>query len=257
MLLRQPNLSVWLPHCAHESHARVRLFCLPYAGGSAASFRNWQTGFSRDIQVCPVELPGRGTRFTEPLHGELVPLARSISEGILPYMDRPFAIFGHSMGGRLGFEVCRDLEVRFAMRPLVFFASGANSPEIPEANPVHHLPDDQMVARLRALNQSRPGAFDHPELLQVLLPVLKADLRISETYVYEAGPPLVCPVVALGGDSDLETTREALEDWRRYAFSFKLKMFPGDHFFINTAKSLVLRTIQEEIRSALPEAGRG
>jgi medium-chain acyl-[acyl-carrier-protein] hydrolase len=235
----------------------VRLFCFSYAGGSASTFRGWPTGFPADIQVCPIELPGRGTRFKEPPSQQLVPLARAVGEGILPYLDRPFAIFGHSMGGRLGFEVCRDLEARFGIQPLVFFASGTTSPEISEPNPAHNLPDDLLIARLRELNQSRPGTFDYPELLQLMIPVLRADLSVSETYVYKAGPRLLCPMVVLGGISDLETTQEGLQGWKQYAISFKMKMFPGDHFFINTAKTLVLKTILDEIRTAQPQTGNG
>jgi medium-chain acyl-[acyl-carrier-protein] hydrolase len=161
------------------------------------------------------------------------------------------------MGGRLGFEICRDLEARFATRPLVFFTSGANSPQIPEPNPAHNLPDDQLIARLRELNQSRPGAFDNPELLQLILPILKADLSASETYVYKPGPPLRCPLVVLGGVSDSETTRKGLEEWKHHALSFKMRVFPGDHFFINTAKTLVLKTILDEIRSAQLRVANG
>lgn len=253
MLIREPKSNVWLPHSSHQSHARARLFCLPYAGGSAAAFRNWTAGFPSEIQLCPVELPGRGTRFKEPPSHQLMPLAKAVCEGILPYLDRPFAIFGHSMGGRLGFEVCRDLESRFGIHPLMFFAAGATSPETPESNPAHDLPDDALIARLRSMNQSRPGALDHPELLQMIIPLLRADLSVSETYVYQPGPRLMCPVVVMGGISDLETTREGLEGWKKYAGSFKLKMFPGDHFFINTAKTQVLNTLLEEMRAALPQ----
>jgi medium-chain acyl-[acyl-carrier-protein] hydrolase len=246
----------WLPYCKGSSNGKLRLFCLPFAGGAASIFRTWTAILGPDIEVAPIELPGRGTRFREKPVSDLLALAQAVCTGILPRLDRPFLLFGHSMGALLGFEVIRHLRKAYGMEPLLFFAAGRNGAHIPEATISYNLPDQQIMERLQDLNGTPQGLMEHPEFKTLMMPALRADFAISETYVYAADAPLDCPIVALGGISDPETTTEGLDAWRQHTRSFfRLRLFPGEHFFLNTAKELMLQTMMEEIKGlALPAA---
>lgn len=238
----------WLPYTKADASGQVRLFCLPYAGGAASIFRSWSAILGPDIEVYPIELPGRGTRFREKAVSDLLPLAQAVCKGILPHLDRPFFFFGHSMGALLGFEVLRHLRTAMGREPLVFFAAGRNGAHIPEAKISYDLPDPQLMQRLQELNGTPQGLMEHPEFKALMMPTLRADFAISETYLYTEGPPLGCPIVALGGVSDPETTVEGLDAWRQHTKSFfKLRLFPGEHFFLNTARELMLQTMKEEM----------
>lgn len=238
----------WLPYCKQDTGRPLRLFCLPYAGGAAPIFRSWPAILGSKIEVCPIELPGRGTRFREKAESYLVSLAQSVCDGILPHLDRPFLLFGHSMGALLGFEVLKHLYKTQGLTPVLFFAAGRNAAHIPEGKVSYDLPDPALMERLQELNGTPAGLMDHPEFTKLMMPTLRADFAISETYVYKEGPPLKCPIVALGGISDPETNMEGLEAWQQHTSSFfKLRIFPGEHFFLNTAKELMLQTIVEEI----------
>jgi medium-chain acyl-[acyl-carrier-protein] hydrolase len=247
----------WLPCCKQDTHRKLRLFCLPYAGGGSSIFRGWSAILGTDIEVCPIELPGRGTRFREKPVNHLLSLAQAVCDGILPYLDRPFVLFGHSMGSLLGFEVLRNLQGRLGLKPLLFFAAGRNAAHIPEIKISYDLPDAALMQRLQELNGTPSGIMEHPEFKLLMMPTLRADFAISETYAYTEGPSLECPVIALGGVSDPETNVEGLDAWRQHTkSSFKLRIFPGEHFFLNTAKELMLQTMTEEMNMVLTQSSQ-
>jgi medium-chain acyl-[acyl-carrier-protein] hydrolase len=247
----------WLPFCKQDMHRKVRLFCLPYAGGAASIFRDWSAILGTEIEVCPIELPGRGTRFREKPVSDLLSLAHAVCDSILPHLDRPFVLFGHSMGALLGFEILRNLQGRFGLKPLLFFAAGRNAAHIPENKISYDLPEAALMQRLQELNGTPSGVMEHPEFKLLIMPTLRADFAISETYAYTEGPPLECPVIALGGVSDPETTVEGLDAWRQHTdSSFKLRIFPGEHFFLNSSKELMLQTMIEETNLVLAQSSQ-
>lgn len=242
----------WLPYSKLDMERKVRLFCLPYAGGAASIFRSWSALLPTEIEVCPIELPGRGTRFREKPVDHLLSLAQAVNDGIVPHLDRPFVLFGHSMGALLGFEVLRRLQRKHGLKPLLFFAAGRNGAHVPENKISYNLPDPALMHRLQELNGTPTELMEHPEFKVLMMPTLRADFAISETYTYTEAPPLDCPIVALGGIADPETTVEGLNAWRQHTTSpFKLRIFPGEHFFLNTARELMLQTMMEEINAAL------
>jgi medium-chain acyl-[acyl-carrier-protein] hydrolase len=166
-------------------------------------------------------------------------------------MDFPFAFFGHSLGSLISFELTRRLRRQNAHCPLQLFVSGCYAPQIPNPNPpIHQLPDAEFIEELRRLNGTPQAALDNPELMEVFLPLLRSDIRLYETYVYEPEAPLDCPISAFGGLEDEEVSRQELAAWCDQTRSrFNMQMFPGDHFFWNGKESNgLLEVISKDIR---------
>lgn len=230
------STNAWLTCPRPNPAAAVRLFCFPYSGAAASIYYPWADQLPASIEVCPVQLPGHGTRLQEPLATRLAPQVEALAAGLAPAFDRPFAFFGHSMGALLSFELARYLRWQGRPGPTHLFVSGHGAPHLPDRNPpLHALPDDQFVVKLRELNGTPEEVLHHQELLQLLIPVLRADFAVCETYVYQPEPPLNCPISAYGGLGDGYVNREELAAWREQTTgSFSLRMFPGDHFYLNT-----------------------
>lgn len=245
-------LNPWLSYPKPNPRARLRLFCFPYAGGGALIFRAWPESLPETVEVCSVQLPGRGARMTEPLFTHLSPLLQTLVEAILPCMDRPFAFFGHSMGALISFELARYLREQFGLEPACLFVSGRGAPHLPNAGPaIHTLPEAQFLEELRLLNGTPKEVLENVELRKLIVPLLRADFAVCETYQYVDGPPLNCPLFAFGGCQDRGVGRDDLEAWHQQTDrSFRLWMFPGDHFFLHTAQSLVLQALSRQLRQA-------
>jgi medium-chain acyl-[acyl-carrier-protein] hydrolase len=201
-----------------------------------------------------VQLPGRGNRLGEPAYTRLPPLVEALSAALLPYFDVPFAFFGHSMGASIGFELARRLRRLRAPEPFHLFVSGRRAPQCPDTDPpTYHLPEPAFINQLRQLNGTPQEVLEHPEIMQLLLPLLRADFQLIQTYVYEPGPPLACPITAFGGIEDPETDRDLLERWREQTVAdFSLQMFPGDHFFPHASRASLLQSISRKLGSHPP-----
>ena len=239
----------WFAYPRPNPQARLRLFCFPYAGGSALVYRNWPDLVPKDIEVCLLNLPGRGGRLAEEPHTRLLPLAEAVGEAIVPHLDKPFAFFGHSMGALIGFELARHLRRQDRPQPAHLFVSGRAAPQVPAADPVtYDLPEDEFIRELRRLNGTPGEVLEHPELMHLVLPLLRADFSVCETYEYTAEPSFDFPITAFGGLQDDEAPRESLEAWAEHTLrSFKLHMLPGDHFFLNSARPLLLQALSREL----------
>lgn len=232
------------------TQADVRLFCFPYSGAGSSIFYNWSTILPASIEVVAVELPGRGSRLSEPAFTQLQPLVKNLTESLLPYLDRPFAFFGHSMGALVSFELSRLLRAEHALEPIHMFVSGHQAPQIPDNadDPIHDLPDEQLAQKLRELNGTDEEILRNDELRGIILPIIRADFSVCETYSYKPDRPLSCPIDAFGGLGDPYVTRENLDAWSIHTTApFKARMFPGDHFFLNSSRSLLLRVIAQEL----------
>ncbi|HKG21210.1 MAG TPA: alpha/beta fold hydrolase [Blastocatellia bacterium] len=227
----------------------MRLFCFPYAGGTAASFRNWPTGLPGSVEVWSVQYPGRGSRMREPAFTRLAPLVEAAARALMPYMDLPFAFFGHSMGAIIGFELARILRREVGRSPLHLFVSGRRAPQvIDETDEIYKLPDEKFVEELRRLNGTPNEVLEHEELMQLMLPLLRADFEAIGNYEYRDEPALECPISAIGGLQDQDVTREHLAAWRaQTTSSFSLRMMPGDHFFLHAAEPLLLGALAQEL----------
>lgn len=229
--------------------AGFRLFCFAHAGGGASLFREWNGALGDRVGVCPIQLPGRESRFREPAFTRLGPLVEALVEALSPHLDRPFALFGHSLGALVAFELARRLRREGLFEPSQLIVSGSRAPQLPRTEPdVHRLSDAAFRAELRRLDGTPVELLENDELMDLLLPSLRADFALFETYAYTAGSPLSCPISALGGRDDPTVEHAELEAWRAQTTGrFRLRIFPGNHFFVRSGRALVL----EELRHTL------
>ncbi len=238
----------WLVYPQPNSSATAHLFIFPYAGGAPSSFNKWTVEFPNTIEVSIVHYPGRGSRFNEPPIKELSVLVEEIANAIQPELDKPFFFFGHSLGAVIAFELAR----RLGTQPKILFVSACGAPHIPNPNrPIHSLSDSEFIKSLQELNGLPAEVAGNAELMELLLPVLRADFEAVENYQYTSSEQrLNCPIVAFGGSEDAHVDRTRLESWDHLTTgSFKSQYFSGDHFFINTARQSVITSMIAEMES--------
>ncbi|HEV2150491.1 MAG TPA: thioesterase II family protein [Longimicrobiaceae bacterium] len=243
----------WIARRSPGPAARLRLFCFPYAGGGASIYRDWQQSLPAEVDVCPVQLPGRENRFAEPPFDRLAPLVQTLADALAPHMDAPFAFYGYSNGALVGFELARELRRRGMRGPEQLFAAACPAPHLPDRDPpIHALPDGELVAEIRRLNGTPDEVFHSDELMQLLIPLLRADAAIHETYVHPPEEPLDVPITASGGTNDPKADRAEMEAWAEHTRAgFSLRMVPGDHFFIHSALPVVLRDLAQDLQGIL------
>jgi pyochelin biosynthetic protein PchC len=229
----------------------VRLFCFPHAGGSASYYFPFSQALGPDIETWAVQYPGRQDRRHEPLIDNIPELADRVYEALGDEGDRPFAFFGHSMGAVVAFEVARRLEQRARTAPVRLFVSGRRAPSRRRRGEVHLRDDSGLIAELR-----RVGGTDHrflgdTELLAAILPVTRNDYRAIETYEWAPGSPLGCPVTALVGDSDPQTTADEASAWAEHSTGgFDLRILPGGHFYLDAGRAQVVDAISGALTGA-------
>ncbi|MFS0554773.1 thioesterase II family protein [Brevibacillus sp. 179-C9.3 HS] len=226
----------------------IRLFCFPFAGGGASIYRGWAQAFPSDMGVYPVQLPGRENRIAERAHAEMSVLVQEIAQAIYPYLDRPFIFFGHSMGTRIAFELARMVRSKWERNPLCLIVSGGRAPHFPEPKPIYHLSDDEFVSELRRFSGTPEAILQSKELMELFMPLLRADFTLDETYVYTEEKPLDCPIAAYCGTEDQEATQEEMEAWASHTSAqFTFEMVDGGHFFLTTNKEYLLQSVAKII----------
>lgn len=231
-----PTFDPWFQVLRPKPDARMRLFTLPYAGGGASYFRTWNDLLPPSIELNAVQLPGREGRLREPRLRSAAEVVTRLAEAIRGRLDRPFLLYGHSLGALLAFELTRFLEATHAPRPEHLFVSGRAAPDCPiTAAPIHDLPDQELIETVARRYQPIPAAIlGEPELLELLLPTLRADLEIVEDYRGTPEPRLAVPITAYGGKSDPLVSVEEIEGWARHTQQrFTLRLVEGGHFFVN------------------------
>ena len=229
--------------------SRMRLFCFPFAGSTAAVFRSWPQYLPSEIELYAVQYPGRGSRLAEPLGEDIVEVMNEIYQDLQPFLNKPFAFFGHSMGALVSYEFARRLQREQQPGPFQLFVSGCSAPHVRMFDEItYNLPEPEFLAELRRLQGTPEEVLDNAELMQLMMPIIRADFKASQTYKYVPGPPLECPVRAFGGLKDEMVPREDVEAWSEHTHgSFRAQMLPGDHFFLNTSQSLLTRIIAQEL----------
>ncbi|MBE9016055.1 putative thioesterase [Chroococcidiopsis sp. CCALA 051] len=244
------NFNTWIARSQPNSQAKMRLFCLPYAGGGAMTYRRWADSLSPSVEVCAVELPGRGMRLREKPFTRLDALVEAIAIAIRPDLDKPLALFGHSMGAIVSFELARLLRRQYGIDPVYLFVSGRRAPQIPHPKPpTYNLPEPAFLAELRRLNGTPAAVLENTELLQLVLPTVRSDFEALETYRYQPEPPLDCAIAAFGGLSDAETNIQELEAWtEQTTAAFSLYMLPGDHFFLDSAQAQIVQCLTQHLQ---------
>lgn len=239
----------WLAYREANPRARLRMFCFPYAGGGASAYRGWGASLPQEIEVCPVQLPGREGRLREPPFTRSEEMIAAVAEALTPWLDLPFVFFGHSMGGMIGFELARVLRRQGKTLPLHLFVSGRRAPQLPARDePIHDLPEPEFIERLRELNGTPEEVLQHAELMKLLIPLLRADFAVNETYEYVEEPPLDIGISAFGGLGDIDVSRDDVEAWGLQTRGrFRMRMMPGDHFFLHPQKDLILESVARDL----------
>lgn len=235
--------------------ARARLFCLPFAGGGASTYYGWSQVFPRDVEIRAIQLPGRESRMREPRILSARILAKEIVDVLGPYMDRPFALLGYSMGSLLAFEVARELRRQGQPLPVCLFVAAMCAPHVPKVHPpLSQLPREEFIEQIRYYYQPADEVWNYPEFLEMLLPILRDDIAIVDAYDYENEPPLACPIDVCVGTDDRGTPLATAEAWRHQTSEeFELTVFSGGHFFLHEALPVLQRRIWNRLNRLIGE----
>ncbi len=239
------NTQAWFVQFQPNTNASLRLICFPYAGGGPHVFRSWLNELPSWIELVVAQLPGHGTRILEQHHVDVDELVPEIIDELTPELDQPYAIFGHSLGALLGYEVVRRLQSMGAAMPVHLFVSARMAPQLPDLDePVYNLPKNDFIAHLQKINGTPRQVLENQELMEVFLPVLRSDFQLNETYQFTSGPRLNCPVTVFGGIADTRISQQDLLAWKDLTDGpFEARMFPGDHFFLHSEQHQLVQRI--------------
>ncbi|MGW4566104.1 thioesterase II family protein [Streptomyces sp. NPDC004561] len=246
----------WISGRYAAGEPRIRLICVPQAGAGAGAFSGWRRHLPEGLEMAPVELPGRGTRDREPLPVDVDALIEELYDGLRAELDVPYALFGHSLGGSLAYEVARRLQARGEPAPLAVLISGARAPQVPSLRTMSTADDDRLRAWLIANGGLPEELLEYPSFLREIMRAIRADLAYAEAYHNPEPVPLDCPLHVFGGTEDSITPPEQIPRWRRCAAGgFGLTMLPGGHAFPHTGPQALLEVVHDILAPALP-AGR-
>lgn len=246
-----PAADDWIRRFHPAPDAPVRLVCLPHAGGSATFWFPLSAALAPDVAVLAVQYPGRQERRLEPPLTDLDALADEVARALVPLLDRPYALLGHSMGALLGYEVARRLRRWGHPAPVGLYASGRRAPHINRPEDVHLRDDAGVVAELRRMSGTDSGLLGDDELLRLVLPAVRADYQAVETYRYRPGRALDCPITVLTGDSDPHVPRQEAVAWSVHTTAaHEVRGYPGGHFFLTGRFGEIAALLRGRLRAA-------
>jgi len=231
----------------------MRLICLPHAGGGASSFHHLAALLPSDIEMLAVQLPGRESRLSEAPFRRMAALIDALSKGINGWLEKPYSLFGHSMGALIAFELGREIRRRGLPLPRTTIVSGRRSPTVPNTErPLHLLPDDAFVDALVERYDAIPKVIrDEPELMALFMPVLKADFEIFESHHHVDEPPLASALGIYGGRADPQTRQ--MDGWANlYAGAARTRLFDGGHFYLADQRRALADALAEDVLAAVP-----
>lgn len=242
----------WIYQAPARGGCRLRLFCFPYAGGGAAVYRLWPDAMPHGVELCRVQLPGRESRLAETPFDRVESIIDALLPVIRPMLDVPFAFFGHSMGALVSFELARAVRREYGLTAHRMFASAWRAPQLPLGSKLHQLPESEFIRKLQARFSGIPdGVLRDRELLDMMLPVLRADLAVCEAYEYVSDRPFDCPILVFGGMEDHWVNPSELAAWSVHSeLATEIEMFPGDHFFINDERQNVAARVANVLQRA-------
>lgn len=241
--------SNWLRRPRPRPEALVQLLCLPHAGAGASAYSSWP-GELPEADVLLAQLPGRERRIGEPIPDDLGQMADELGDS-LPRTGKPLVVFGHSLGALLAFELARKLRRAAETRLRRLVVSGCRAPSDAAGGDRHRLPDGDLIEEMRQLGGTPEEVFEHPELLELILPTVRADFALAENYIPGEEQPLDVPIVALAGDADPGAPPAAVDAWREETTkTFRCHIVSGDHFFVDSERPTVLSHVRNAINEA-------
>ncbi|MET0844906.1 MAG: alpha/beta fold hydrolase [Pseudomonas sp.] len=229
---------------------QLTLLCLPYSGASAMVYSRWRRKLPQWLKLQPVELPGRGARYGEPLHTDMRRLALQLAQEQKATLKAPYALFGHSLGALLACEMAHAFRSLGCPEPVALFASGTAAPTMRadyDRGFAEPRTDAELIDQLRTLNGTSEEVLDNEELMSLTLPVLRADFLLCGRFEPQQRPLLNCPVHVLGGKADRATTEQLIGWSKETRGSFSVDMLAGGHFFIHEHEAKVLRVIKDQL----------
>jgi medium-chain acyl-[acyl-carrier-protein] hydrolase len=244
------SLSRWLPTLETGiKSGEIPLFCFPYAGGASSVFRDWQADLPWPIRSLPVQLPGREGRWQEGAFSDIRTAVVAIADALGSVMRHPFALFGHSMGAFIAFELTRELRSRKRPSPMRLLVSGCRAPHLPDPDPaVYNMPADRFVKELIRLNGAPAEVLRNSEYMELMFPMLRADFELCDTYTYEPDELLELPISGFGGWDDRKVRPDQLTQWGQHTRAGYIeRTFPGDHFFLNNSRTELLAAITADL----------
>jgi medium-chain acyl-[acyl-carrier-protein] hydrolase len=248
----KPDTPGWVAvdptRCAVKT-SRIRLFCFPYAGGGTAPFYAWTKHLHPEVELLRIQLPGRETRLREAAFLDFSRLVETLTAELLPWLERPFAFFGHSMGALIAFETANKLREMGGPNPSHLFVSSFRAPHLPDRDPISmDIPDDKFVERLAQYEGMPQAVLDNSELMALFLPILRADFQVLNSYRFKPQAPMECPIRLFGSLDDLKTSQLEMEAWRNHtAAVFSSHYFQGGHFYIHENYPDVIKIINQHV----------
>jgi medium-chain acyl-[acyl-carrier-protein] hydrolase len=232
----------------------VRVFCFPYAGGGASIFAHWSEHLPEEIEINAIQLPGHETRVGDAPHTELSSLLDEVVRAVYPYFSKPFALFGHSMGALISFELARRIRREFAIQPAWLFLSGLRALQIPNPDqPLHSLNRVDFLQQLQSRYGMPANLVQHSELLDLFMPLLQANFQMCETYVYHPEPPFDCPISAFGGREDQRISPLDLAPWQAHTTKpLRLRILEGNHYFFEHFWSEIVSFVSRDLSECIP-----
>lgn len=253
--------SPWIRQWNGGSAARLTLICLPHAGGSSGFYRSWAALMPPEVELVGIQYPAREDRFDDPASADMGELVTAVADAVLPLLDRPYALFGHSMGSAVAWELAHELDRREAPGPRRLFASGRAAPGTAVTGQLHRQDDDVLCAELGRLGGTSREVLDDPGLRSLILAAVRHDYRIIETHRPQDRPPLSCPIHVLTGAADPELGEERSRDraggWADLTTArTEVRVFPGDHFYLTPRRREVVATVLRRMDPSLTTDGR-
>jgi len=222
-------------------NATLRLICFSYAGGSATTYLLWKNHLPPQVELVVCQLPGRGVRLFEEPYENIHLLVHELCIAMKKLCDKPFVLFGHSLGCKVAYELCIAMQQQHLPLPVHFVASASAAPFYRRTKaPIHALPDDSFIAAIAQLNGTSSQALNNPEIMSLYLPALRADFKMAETYLNQSKYFLATQLTILGGVMDIVVTPSELMGWRQlFEKTASIEWLEGDHFFINQSTKLL------------------
>ncbi len=248
-----PPTNPWFPTRQPNPHARLRVFCFPFAGGGASVYNGWGAALPSGVELVAIQFPGRERRIMEPPFRQIPPLLDALEPALAPLLDKPFVLFGYSMGTRIALALAQRWQARGAPLPLGMVMAAGGAPHL-DRRSRNELDDAAFIELLRKYEGTPAEVFAHKELMEMVLPVVRADFSIADAVL--PALPVRCPISAFGALEDPHVSLKDLDHWRELTTGeFRYRHFPGKHFFMRTSREPLLAALREELVRWCPELG--